>query len=57
MKTIFFWLCEVFRIAYWLATEEEHFLVRLKGHKEHNVAPTVLIRKNFAVHQVLWAGT
>ena len=55
-NTISYWLHETISKAYESA-EGEPLAPRIRAHEVRGIAPTLLFRQNFAVDQVLKAGT
>ena len=55
-NTISFWLRETIRRAY-QSSGEEDLALKIRAHEIRGIAPTLLFRRNFAVTQVLRAGT
>ena len=55
-NTISFWLRETITKAY-ESSDGEPLAPRIHDHEVREIAPTLLFRKNFAVDQVLKAGT
>ena len=55
-NTISYWLRETITKAY-ESSEGEPMTPRIRAHEVRGIAPTLLFRRNFAVDQVLKAGT